>query len=289
MKKLLTMLLTLLLCASVCAAEEPAPETFREGLFEYRVTDEGAVLTNWRWYDDVTLPKVVELPATLGGYPLVGIGTNAMNTYNMPYLDSFTLIIPEGVTYLEDDAFMCCHDADAIHLPASLTEIPEGCFIHVHADFVPAEHHPRFTVENGFLIDQQTGTLLYATPASAGKPLPAVRRIGALSTENWVTGWGETDVTIPEGVEGIAGYAFYDWSAKSLTLPSTLKLIESQAFECFEVVEKPIIIPSSVETVQCGSFGLLDPADDGLIQASPGTHLETPEEFIVRTGEDWWF
>lgn len=293
MKKLVALLLTLMMLISLCLAEEP--ETYTWYAWEYKLTNEGAVLTNW-YYGDVLVeqPTVVEVPAELDGHPLVGIGYNALNTYEMDSEISFTLVIPEGVLWLSDDVFQCCHNADEIHFPASLTEIPEGCFNHVDAEITVAEGNPRYMVQDGFLIDTLTNTLLYTAPSATGKPLPSVRRLGTGCTENWVTGWGEMDVVIPEGVEEIATYAFYDWEANSLALPESLQLIESQAFEAFGVVDLPIVIPASVEEVQYGAFGLtyqfgewgLYETPDMIIELGESTHYETHEEYVARTGDD---
>lgn len=295
MKKLISLLLSLFLLPGLVLAEDE--QTFTEDVWEYMLTDEGAVLTNWMYYaDGYELPDVLEIPAELGGQPVVGIGYNALNTYEMDSEIGFTLVIPEGVQWLSDDVFQCCHNADVIVFPASLTEIREGCFNHVHAEIIVAEGNPRYVVQDGFLIDTQTATLLYTEPAARGKALPAVRRLGRGCTENWIDGWGDMDVVIPEGVEEIASYAFYDWEARSLTLPESLRLIETCAFEAFGVVELPIVIPAGVEELQYGAFGLnyqegewgLYETPDMIVEKGESTHCETYEEYVARTGDDSW-
>lgn len=296
MKKIVAALLALMMLPCLSLAEEE-PKTYTWYAWEYMLTDEEAVLTNW-YYGDVLVeqPTVVEVPAELDGHPLVGIGYNALNTSEMDSEAGFTLIIPDGMQFLAEGAFQCCHNADEIQLPASLTEIPEGCFHHVWAEITVAEGNPRYVVQDGFLIDTLTSTLLYTAPSAAGKPLPPVRRLGSGCTANWITGWGEMDVVIPEGVEEIASYAFYDWEARSLTLPESLRLIESQAFECFNVVELPIIIPEGLEILQYGAFGLtyqvgewgLYETPDMIIETGKNTHCETYEEYVARTGDDSW-
>ena len=297
MKKLFLCLMMLLCCAAVAVAEKAEVETYTDGVYEYILTEEGAVLTSWKWYTDgYVLPEVVELSAEVDGQPVVGIGYNALNTSEMDSDISFTLVVPEGVTCLEEDAFQCCHNAAVISFPASLTAIPEGCFSHVAAEIAVAEGNPRYTVQDGFLIDTLTSTLLYAAPSAQGKTFPPVRRLGTGCTENWVTGWGEMDVIIPEGVEEIAAYAFYDWEAKSLTLPESLRLIETCAFESFNVVDLPIVIPEGVQEVQYGAFGLtyqvgewgLYETPDMIVERGDSTHYETYEEYVTRTGDDSW-
>lgn len=272
--------LLMLLCMG-CAAFAEDAETFTEGVFEYTLTDEGAVITNWNHngYGDA-VPEVVTLPSMLGGQPVVGVGFNALNTYEMYDEHSFTLIIPEGVKWLAEEAFRCCHNAEAVHFPASLVEIPEGCFDHVYATFVVAQENPRYEVRDGFLIDRQTDTLVFTTPECRGKPIPAVRRIGSGSMDNWLDAWG-MDVIIPEGVEEIGAFAFYDLGFTHVTLPETLRLIETEAF-CVEITE-PVVIPASVELVQRGAF-----YDIPIVVTGDATHFETAEEYEARVGYRWW-
>lgn len=251
-------------------------------LYEYELTDEGAVITNWNHngYGDA-VPEVVTLPTELGGQPVVGIADNALNTYEMNSEHSFTLVIPEGVKWLSDDVFWCCHNADAIHFPASLTEIPESCFDHVYAEIIVAEGNPRYEMRDGFLIDKQEDAIVYTTPECQDKPIPAIRRIGAGSMENWGTEWGQ-DVVIPEGVEEIGSFAFYDWELGHVTLPESLRLIETEAF-CV-VITEPVVIPASVKLVQRGAFFYETP----LIVTSDSTHFETAGEYEARVGYPWW-
>lgn len=284
MKKLVTLLL--LLCPLLCAAEDLPVQ--REGVYEYVLTSEGAVLTYWDYYELPAVPEMVELPAVLGGQPLVGIGENALNTSMGGIESPFILVIPEGVRYVAQDAFLCLHDAAEIRFPATLTEIPEGCFTHVSAALRVAEDNPRYRVEDGFLIDGQTGTLLYDSPDACGKPLPAVRRLGAGCLTNWFDEWG-MNVVVPEGVVEIGPYAFYDWEISTLTLPESLRLIETAAFECVTISSMALRLPDGVERAEFGAFGLYSYADeDLLVDVGPATYLETAGEYDARMGEVYW-
>lgn len=286
MKKLMLILLILTLCICVSRAEDA--EVYEDGLYQYKLTPEGAVLTDLCFRDLPDGIKSIELPSTLGGHPVIGIGTNSLNT-SMTILDNpFTLVIPEGVRYLEEDAFMCLHDAERIVFPTTLNHIPEGCFSHVSAEIILSQDNPRYLVQNGFLIDQVESTLLYSAPSAQGQPLPVVRRLGCGSLDCWFSDWG-MPVTIPEGVEEIASYAFYDWEFSSLSMPESLRKIESFAFECLDVTSGQVTLPSSVEIVEFGAFGLGSPMGaEMIIEISPGTRLETASEFDERMGEEYW-
>ena len=262
----------------------PSPEENAvciESGWEYAVTEEGAVITGFLWGDDVSEGIVV--PETLGGLPVVGMDAYAFSTMDAKLDGSVARItLPEGLRFLDAEAFHCAHDIDAVHLPASLSEIPEGAFFHFEGEITVAAGNPHFVSENGFLIDTRTGTLLYAAPSSIGQALPAVRRYGAYA----LYAWGEDfdlPLVIPEGVEVIGQHGVYDFCYASVTLPASLKTLETLAFQSV-LVDAPIVVPAGVELIQYGAFGL-DGLGAEVIVMSPATHIETAEEYAARTGE----
>ena len=277
--------------------EEEEPEILTEGEWEYYLTGDGAVLTNWDYsWAEEHIPEIVELPTMLGGQPLIGVAYNALNTYEMYYTYNFTLVIPEGVQWLEDGALQCCHNADALVLPASLVDIAEGISSHLCAQITLAEGNPRYTLVDGYLIDTWTDTLIYTCP-NAPAELPVVRRIGNSALENygvttdaeedpWEEPWPEVHWVIPEGVEVVGGFLVYDTFITTITLPESLRVIETCAFECVEIESGVIVVPAGVELIQYGAFGLYSAPDMEIVLMSPSTHIETAEEYIVRTGED---
>lgn len=267
--------------------------THTEGEWEYALTYGGAVITNWRWsWNEAPVPAVVELPATLGGKPVIGVAHNALNTYFMPGKYSFTLVIPEGVQWLEAGALTCCHNADRLVLPASLTWIPEGISHHLSAEITLSADNPRYTLTDGYLIDTQSDTLIYACMSAPEDRLPAVRRIGNDALGNYGLGTTEDslwdgDLVIPEGVEELGWLVAYDGVLCSVTLPESLRVIESGAFECVEIESGEIVVPAGVEVIQFGAFGLYTPIDAEIIVTSPDTRIETAREYAIRTGETW--
>lgn len=273
------------------AVEEPAPERCTEGMWEYTLTAEGAVITDWRYSDyEEPVPEVIEVPATLGGMPVIGVADNGLNPYNMPGKYRFTLIIPEGVQWLEDGALTCCHNADLLVLPASLTSIPEGLSTHAPGRTSLSPDNPRYVLQDGYLIDTQTDTLIY-TCMDAAWDIPPVRRIGDGALENHGIGALDDDawsqgihIVIPEGVEELGGFNFYDCLIDSVTLPESLRVIETNAFEAV-MIESSVVVPAGVELIEYGAFGLYG-TDLKVIVMSPDTCIETADHYIRRTGED---
>lgn len=83
--------------------------------------------------------------------------------------------------------------------------LAEGSFFHVYAEIDFPNGNPRYSCENGFLIDRDTQTLLYAAPSSQGQPIPAVRRLGDSALDNWKPAGNE--IRLPDTLESIGPYA----------------------------------------------------------------------------------
>ena len=106
------MLLTLLPAAAFAA---PAPESD----FEYGVDNGTATITKYKGAGGT-----VEIPATLGGYPVTAIGMQAF--VECASLKSVSM--PESVTSIGNSAFAGCTGLESVELPAGLKSIGENAF-----------------------------------------------------------------------------------------------------------------------------------------------------------------
>ena len=94
---------------------------YQDGAFSYTLTDEGAVLRKWQGWPDGEEQVDLLLPDTLGGHPLIGIGAYAMGiSYQFDHRNRFCITVPEGVRYLEENAFDSCCNATMLVLPSTL-------------------------------------------------------------------------------------------------------------------------------------------------------------------------
>lgn len=188
--------------------DEAADALYSDGLFDYELSSRGAVLLGCsRFFNQPEVPDVLEIPAKLGGYPVVGLGAYALCTYDFGDGRDFSIIVPEGVRFMTSDAFLCCHAATRISFPSTLDDLPENSFYQVSAEIDFPNGNPRYSCENGFLIDRDTQTLLYAAPSSQGQPIPAVRRLGDSALDNWKPAGNE--IRLPDTLESIGPYALY--------------------------------------------------------------------------------
>ena len=221
--------------------DEAADALYSDGLFDYELSSRGAVLLNCsRFFNQPEVPDVLEIPAKLGGYPVVGLGAYALCTYDFAGGRDFSIIVPEGVRFMTSDAFLCCHDATRISFPSTLDSLPESSFYHVSAEIDFPNGNPRYSCENGFLIDRDTQTLLYAAPSSQGQPIPAVRRLGASALDNWKPAGNE--IRLPDTLESIGPYALDgqytgDFSPlAALILPDGVReLSDCSIYGCWEI------------------------------------------------------
>lgn len=222
--------------------DEAADVLYSDGLFDCELSSRGAVLLGCsRFLNQPEVPDVLEIPAELGGTPVVAIAANALNT-SESYADSllFGIVLPEGVQRVEADAFQCCHAATQISFPSTLTMLAEGSFFHVYAEIDFPNGNPRYSCENGFLIDRDTQTLLYAAPSSQGQPIPAVRRLGDSALDNWKPAGNE--IRLPDTLESIGPYALDgqytgDFSPlAALILPDGVReLSDCSIYGCWEI------------------------------------------------------
>lgn len=222
-------------------SDEAADVLYSDGLFDYELSSRGAVLLDCsRFLNQPEVPDVLEIPAKLGGYPVVGLGAYALCTYDFADGRDFSIIVPEGVRFMTSDAFLCCHDATRISFPSTLDSLPESSFYHVSAEIDFPNGNPRYSCENGFLIDRDTQTLLYAAPSSQGQPIPAVRRLGDSALDNWKPAGNE--IRLPDTLESIGSYALDgqytgDFSPlAALILPDGVReLSDCSIYGCWEI------------------------------------------------------
>ena len=220
---------------------EAADVLYSDGLFDYELSSRGAVLLGCsRFLNQPEVPDVLEIPAELGGYPVVGLGAYALCTYDFAGGRDFSIIVPEGVRFMTSDAFLCCHAATRISFPSTLDDLPESSFYHVSAEIDFPNGNPRYSCENGFLIDRDTQTLLYAAPSSQGQPIPAVRRLGDSALDNWKPAGNE--IRLPDTLESICPYALDgqytgDFSPlAALILPDGVReLSDCSIYGCWEI------------------------------------------------------
>ena len=321
MKHLLLTMIVVLFLLSLPASAETEPVSWLDGdgetynslgeHFRYEIRDGEAVLTCYWMEESREQPPVIEVPAEMGGAPLTVIGWCAFDNFDpldlpggerMPYDGEKVerIVIPEGVTALEDGAFCEAEDVRAISLPSTLREIGIGVtFEHVTAEIDFPNGNPVYRTENGFLIDSRTEALLYCALSAEEEPLPPVRRIETSALDNYVACQGILEfpdtveyigsynaydsvdlktIIIPGSVKEIADYGLFCNSAEKIILNEGLEKIGAYAFT--ETDAGTVIVPSTVTWIGCGAFDWegLEP-----VLLNPDCVWETEEEYESRS------
>ena len=275
-------------------APDPTPDpnnnTNATELFTFEVSNNGAVITGLTEYGKNNLNSL-ELPSSIGGYPVVGIGEDAFK--NCDYLLG-NLVIPDGVTSIGEDAFNRCSGfTGSLVIPNSVTSIGEDAFkscsgftgnlvipdsvtsIGINAfsnctGFTGALIIPSSVVSIGdgafnnctgftslHLSDglKEIGTCFSIPYDEAYNPSMGgiwKFRVGVFYGCTGLTG----TIVIPSTVESIGDCAFFRCEGLSgnLVIPSGVKKIGNCAFwECYNLTGN-LAIPSSVTRIGYGAF-----------------------------------
>ena len=145
-----------------------------------------------------------------------------------------TLRIPDCVRTVCKNAFAYCwvHEAERIIIPKSVEEIENGAFHWFDGVFEIDEQCKACYVEKGILYSYDGKRLIKATKEVLRKD----------------------SVIIPEGVEEIGKYAFFELHIYSVSFPDSLLVIEKEAFFNNELTS--IYIPKNVSHVPRNAFDL---------------------------------
>ncbi len=223
-------------------------DTLWSGGLEFRTFADYAVVVGIGTCED----SEVIIPATYNGLPVTEIWDRAFR--DVKGMTSVT--IPEGVTYIESEAFLNCPDLREIHLPASLENVTGSLsigFMNCPAleTVEVAEGNAKYFSKNNCLIEKATGKLVLGGGKSTIPTDGSVKSIGAHAFAGNLL---LKSLNIPEGVTDIHTSAFEGCTTlASVTLPTTLKTVRQSAFKGCTALTS-IAIPDSVTEIYNGAF-----------------------------------
>jgi hypothetical protein len=148
-----------------------------------------------------------------------------------------SIVIPEGVVKILGEAFSDCSALKSITLPSTLEKLDSYAFImsnNIEGFYGNEKFHTpdnKCLISNTNVYGENTGPVICGF---AGK--------------------GITEYVIPEGITGIGNYAFGSGtSLRNVTLPSTLTMVGSTAFEGCAL--EAVYGPNTSEDHRCIVFG----------------------------------
>ena len=163
------------------------PETFVIDGLTYYVQEGAAYLID----SEDGLTDVI-VPATVKGYPVVGIYGAFRDNYNLT-----KVTLPEGIKFIGEYAFYNCYNLAEVNFPESLTEIGERAFY--YCSNLAEVNFPESLTEIG-------KHAFYSCNALREITIPgSVNTIGDSAFSNC---HGMENLTIKNGVKNVSGYAF---------------------------------------------------------------------------------
>lgn len=223
-------------CIFYCGATDTIPGSVSgHNEYDYYICNSEVTITRYLGSDtDITVPS------TLEGYPVTIIGRGAFNG-----LEVNCIILPEGVTTIEEQAFYYCGITE-VTLPSTLKTIGFEAFSHcenLRGDLVI----PEGVTEIGSGAFSNCG---FDGELTLPSTLKTIEKSAFSYCRNF-TG----SLVIPEGITEIGINAFgacgFDGT---LTLPSTLKIVGGAAFEGCENLNGDLIIPEVITEIAGTAF-----------------------------------
>ena len=187
----------------------------------------------------------VDVPAECDGLPVTALGESIFRTADSFLSTPITSVtIPDSVQTIGQSAFYGMDRLTDVYLPASVSEIGAIAFancdvLDLHID--PA--NPYFAFQDGILYSKDMKTLISAVSINEKTSY----------TTSWYSNVPKA-VRIPEGVETIADFAFYNCgSVSSAAFPESLLEIGKKAFLNCRFTS-PVDLPASLQKIGYGAF-----------------------------------
>lgn len=216
MKKKLFALLPVLLVTVLCVLALPSCGGYREyrrGAYRYTVENGEATITEY-----IGANANVTVPDTIGGKPVVAIGTDA-------FADQLTLksvTLPDSVIRLEFSAFSRCKNLESVTLGEGIREI--DALVFNQCDKLTYNEY-----ENGsYLGSPENPYLALARMAPSVETAVFHPDTRVICGEAFRDCGKLDDLIIPEGILSIGGFALP--SLKTISFPATMEHIDGLAF-----------------------------------------------------------
>ncbi len=218
------LLVTLLLALFVCLLTITAGAATPEDDFTYTVSLDGEAAIDCY----LGTASVVEVPATIDGYPVTSVG-------GFEEKDVTEVVLPEGIKRISIAAFYGCTNLQNITIPSSVKSIEEEVFNNCTSlksvtfgsgkRYIGYKAFYNCTALEGVYITDLAGWCETSFCDEKSNPLNYAGNL-------YVNGVLATDITINEGTSRISARAFYGCtSITSVTVPSGLVTIEYCAFK----------------------------------------------------------
>lgn len=222
MKKLVMVMLCLMMAVFVCPSTSKA---YVENGFSYRVADKKATITGvakakvnketGEKEEQAPTGDLLTIPAEIGGYPVVEIGTSAFQRTKYKEVQ-----IPESVKKIGAYAFYTCKSLKKVTLPSGITRIMDSTFQNCEK-----------------LEEIKLGEKVAYIDDSAFLNCAKLKKINFPNSLKEIARWAFAfcirlqDVKLGNKLKKIGSHAFYqNYDLKSIRIPKSVKTVEDGSF-----------------------------------------------------------
>ena len=212
------------LCLLILCIPTVQAQAENDSPWYYEIRDGGVFILNYRGDHG----GHVEIPATIDGKPVTGIGNSAFLGRKLS-----SVTIPDTVTQIVDAAFAHCPNLSTVNLSENVTVIDGSAFMDCESltGIWVDPQNPAYTSDDqGVVYTKNERTLVQAPGALEGEYVipDGVIEIGHSAFQGC---WKLTKITIADSVRHIDGYAFCDCSGLTrLAIPALVESIGLHAF-----------------------------------------------------------
>ncbi len=193
-------------------------------------------------FDYMNEIRVIYIPAKIEHDGLVYYVTTIMEGACTNSCHFNRLIISEGITNIESNAFEGCKYLEEIIIPSTISEINPLSFANCRnlSRISISDKNPVYNSKNNCnaIIETSSNTILLG--CSETKIAQSIKSIGEFAFQNCNS---LKEIILPDSLENIGPYAFAECiNLKNVKLPSTLKSIGDFAFKntCIEEIDIPV-------------------------------------------------
>ena len=230
-RKILLIFLTIygLLFFQSCSLAEELEE-YQCGNYTYLVLENGsAKITKFEsWMES---PTTLTIPEELDGHPVMAIGDLTFSEWEY-VKNTTTVILPESIISIGDNAFMYCGAMTTINIPAAVKYLGANPFAYCDSltTIMVSSEHPDLIIVDDVLYSKADKRLIC-----------------------YPCGLPSKSFSIPKGVESIGKDAFAGSYLENIILPDSILSIEDAAFGFCNYITD-ITLPDSITYIGASPF-----------------------------------
>ena len=185
------------------------------------------------------------------GDAVIGIGERAFEDCNM----LMSVVIPEGVTYIESDAFFNCYNIESITIPNSLSSIGYNALACISlTEITVGENNKNYKAVDNVLYTKDGKTLIKYAAGKADTEFTVPNDVTTIYDYAFSCCHNLISVVIPNSVTRIADFAFdSSGGLTSIVIPESVTYLGSYAFNWCDKLAS-VVIPESITSIEAWTF-----------------------------------